>query len=614
MSPSLLAFVESSRSLPGALAFARRSGASSITLVSEDYLPERDIQFDGEKRAVLFGDFRPADLDKRVLERTESFLDRLFDANRGMREAFTWNGEDLTRFMTYPFTDIAQHCVRTAVIMKKIEADHQPDLVYADRYWRKFTGLTDMEISNPFGLGSLLAWKFRRIVMLLFWLAVGLFLKLIGPVVLGKLLGFNIPAALQNKEIVLVGNYRQNNRIRHVWDRVKERTPHGAELFSSGRYPLKLLLELASSKSRGLLGCLVRLVEIPHLACRYLKIAVCYLFSHVEAPFDSAGGKYNFHRLLLDRFILLTSPSALIFASAKCRFEGFRRLKSVLFSVPAAWCTILSSLGEKNIKTIASTHGMSLSPLGYRSNFSYKMTHSSFDSSVLSAYSDDVNYLSLSMTPRKPAAKKAQNISDHLRAHLIPIGASRPESNESFPIAEGPNAAILTSSNIKRGFMFKFLEDGIEHFAAQRDKYGIDYVAVKLHPDSDLDIFRADLEAIVGNTIDLPVYVTKTVDIKALLARSAFAASMPSSIMLDLLLLDVPFSLFTKCTMVDRSLITRFAGWMRFKTFEELDSIGTEDLREFPRIAAELRNLYWNHGGESGKSYDEMADFIVKSK
>ncbi len=606
----MLAFVESTRSLPGALAFARERGASSITFVSEDYLTEREIPFDGTTSAVLFGDYRPDDLDRTVLDQADSFLHGLFETNPGLKDSFTWKNEDLSPFMTYPFTDIAQHCLRTAVIMKRIRDEHRPDLVYADDYWRRFTGLTDIKTSNPPGFARFHAWKCYRIVMILFWLGAGLFFKLLGPIVLAKLLGFKIPGGLRDKEILLVGNYRQNNRIRKIWSKVEEKCHRTAELYTSGRYPLKILLQLASCRSRGLIGSLVRPGEIPRLTYRYLKLACAYFLSDVGEPFELTGRNYNFNRLLLDRIILLTAPSALVFAAIKPRFEEMSRLRCVLFSVPAAWCTILSSLESRKVETVASTHGMSLSPLGYRSNFAHKIVHSSFDSSVLSLYSDDENYVPLSMTPDRRAAPDPRDDSLHLRENLIRISAGSAAKEADDPL-QGRNAAILTSSNIKRGFMRKFLAEGVEHFSSHREKYGIDYIAVKLHPDSDIDLFESDLEEIVRDRINLPVYLTKTVKIDSLLRRSAFAVSMPSSIMLDLLLMEVPFSLFTKCTMVDRSLIMRFAYWMRFKTFDDLDSIRAGDLQSFPRLAGELRRLFWEYEGNKGLDHEEMADFIV---
>lgn len=610
---SMLAFIESNESLTRALELARRKNVLSLTLVSEDDLPEIEAQVDMEVNTVLFGDFRPDDLDQTVLNEINTFLSNLFEINPKLKESFKWHDNDLTQFMTYPFADVAQHCLRTAIMMKNIKDIYKPDIVFADEYWRKYAELIDFDTTNRLKKFPLFIRKYHRKIMFLFWLIIGMNLRLLFPIFIGKLLKIGKKQTLSNKEILLIGTRRQNRYIYPLWNKIVEKCPETAELFFSSNISLEFINEIRASKTKGMLAAFVDLKDIPYLLIRYLNIVYNYIQSDICKPFDIVDGKANYYRLLLDRLILLTSPDALFFARIREKLERLHRLKSILFSVPAAWSTILSTLKKKNIKTVAATHGMVLSPLGYRSNFSFKITYTTLDSKVLSLYSDDEVYVSLKSTPLGLSHANIEESTAHLIEKLIRIyPKQRTNAKPALPnLFKRRHAAILVSSNIKPEIMWHFLNEGIAYFSSDKEKYSISYIVVKIHPNSNIKEFKGLLETIVKGESSLPVFLSKEVNVSILFKSSSFVVSMPSSIMLDLLRMNVPFSVFIKGTMVDNTLIMHFEKWMRFKSFDELESITKEDLANFPQVAESLRRLCWEHHDKTVVNLEGIANLLL---
>lgn len=608
MSVSLLAFIESKKHLAKALELANRDGVKTLTIVSEDLLIVPEDVFRGEISTVLFGDHRPDDLDELVMEKIEKFLNDLFNKNPALKASFEWDGNDLTRCMTYPFSDEIQHCLRKAIIMEIIAGEYEHGMVYMDDYWMRYAGLTELNVTNVTGGIAKCVWRMRRKWNLLMGIFTGMIFKLLIPMLVGKLMALKKKDLLRNKKILLIGLLRQNRSTYKVWNRIKERCSDTAELISNWKLNWKDLWEITSSEDKCLLISSVSTKDIPRIILRYLKMCLSYINSNIGMPFSTENNRHNHFRLLLDKFMTVNATDALAVASVRQEFAKLENLETILLSVPASWCTILSSMMESDVQTVAFTHGMALSPIGYRSNHSLKVTHTAFDTGVMSRCSDDKDYIPWNVIPDE--ARNIVDDKDHLRERLKRVGRGGPDCDKDA-ILEGRNAAILASSNIKSAFMRKYLKGGIEYFTANRHKYRHDYIAVKIHPNSDIDEFERYLEEITKNMPGTTVYLSRDVNVKKLFAYSVFAVTMPSSIMLDLLLMNVPFSVFTRGTMVDNSLIKEFKNWMRFKRFEDLDEIRVEDLQEFTTTAAELRELCWEYEGRKGYTSDELAEMLV---
>ena len=569
------------------------SAVKSLIIVSEDPIRSKSGAH-LRLETKLLADYRPADIDKQTLDRIDLFLKELFETNPALGKEMHFGGSDLTQTISYPFASLAQHWFRTAITMRHIIESTEPDVVFVDDYWFRHLQLVRRGLTVKVERLGLVGWKERllralRPSALFFWMVAGLGHKALVPIFAGKICNRRNTDDLTAKTVYLAGPPFHNKSLYGIWKKVAIRNLDSAEMLF---FDIRSLTSgcFRNGSPWGFAEGIAGLDDFSRLLGKYLGIARRYRKSRIPEPLGDAQGRPRYFGLLFDRFMLLNLPRALLFASIGNKMRNNPRLRRVLLSLPNSWssASLSDALGGADGKTVSFTHGMVLDPIACRSNTSLKITWGAFDAKLLSTYSDDARHVSLIHTPHR----------------------STPSRADDRNILSGMTAAILPSSNVRGDSLRNFLDMTLSHLSRRRREYGISSIAIKLHPRSSIDYYKKLLRGLLdGKNID--VHISKTLSIGTLLSKCKIAFCTPSSIMLELLQHKVPFSVYTAGAMQDASFTSAFPEWMRFRSKQDLEMIGKENLETFSDVADRLCRLFWHSEETKTYSIDRLADMLA---
>lgn len=607
-----VAFVETEKSTDWAVCEAIKAGVDHLITISEDELSitneVRNLHV--EKKRIT--SFRSFDLDRMVLKEIEQCYSDWLQKNPGL--ASILKEVDIEYALSASYSAIIFQLFRRIVLFKCVLEDLKPDIIITDKHWRKFCppDVLDMqntiliEESNNYARAT--RGRGLRIIIMAAIAGVG---GIIAPIFLGKFVNWFAKTKIKLCSCLLIGDYFPNKSFAPVWKSIHEDDDEKGELLL-GSISISEVRRSIKDGNRWVEGYCCCLTGVS-LLLKYFKIIWHYWIGRYSSyPLPNKDFYYRLNVPLstdiaidLDWFFMRSFARATCFVGQGKNFKKKFGMNSVVFSrLSPATRSLSHQLRRLGVKTISTTHGMVLEPIAYKTHDSVKLTWGGFDANVLKAFSDDDTYIGLSVNPEGyrniPTTPKEGYInSQNLIKKIFPLSLG---NTFIYSELKGKCAAVFPSTNQHGACLRRFLSLSIVHLFDKRERYGIDYIVVKpkKHPRTNYDEFYSILSDIVGKDSPIPVVFSDRVDISSLLNFCTFCLCAHSSIMLDCIRMNVPFSVYLNDSLSDRNFVSRMPAWMIYRSEKDLNAIERSYLDQFNQTAARLRRVYW--GEDESKS------------
>lgn len=544
----------------------------------------------------LLSHYCPIDLEKQVLGKISLFITSWRKGCSGFFSSIVMHGIDLSKTMEYAIGTLLRPIFRQQIIMQNAMMVEKPELVITDDQLSSLCWLAEIKTAGMPKVFS--KQKTLQLLKTVVWVLFGFFSRLLSPIFIGWLtMAFRSPR-IKQCEVAIIGNAYHLRGLSRLWQALRLK---GCQLFYLETWPsyLKNRNMIEEINQRVVFESIIKPYQLLYITAKYFWGMGWYIrnmlwnFNREEQEdffLPVIGDKIN-------RFISLNLPTAILSLIAAESLSLNQNLQSVILPVPNCWgeATMAEVFRRSGIRTMSFVHGMVLDPIDYRSKVDLKIVWSGFDSKILSQYTDDYTIVAL-------------------KDFKVNINVSR---NSIINKGRKKSALLLPSFPLSYEEKFSFLKESLTFIGQYKNRLGIEYIIVKLHPRDKINEFKKILRIInARKQAFCPVEVRMNYDFQCLFQEAAIVICTPSSVMVECLRHGTPFLVFdaSYISIGGGHFLSLLPNWMKFKLSKELEFMQCADLTErFIRVNKKMTKVYWENQSAM-LNYHELAAMLCEKR